>query len=110
MSMNINKIECHRYRRNSKYNPLNMSSTIITTAPSYISTGIHSQDPSWALESAKARFTKANPKSKEVFENASKHLPGGNTRTTLFAPPFPVAIVGGSGSEIISPDGHHYLD
>lgn len=71
---------------------------------------VHSQEPDLALESAKARFIKANPKSKEVFESASKHLPGGNTRTTLFAPPFPVAIVGGSGSEIISADGIHYLD
>jgi glutamate-1-semialdehyde 2,1-aminomutase len=80
-----------------------MSSTTVTTAPSSV-------EPSQALESAKARFIKANPKSEEVFVNASKHLPGGNTRTTLFAPPFPVAIVGGSGSEIISADGNHYLD
>jgi glutamate-1-semialdehyde 2,1-aminomutase len=87
-----------------------MPSTIITTAPSSISLAVHSQEPSRALESAKARFIKANPKSEEVFENASKHLPGGNTRTTLFSPPFPVAIVGGNGSEIISADGSHYLD
>lgn len=71
---------------------------------------VQRQEPGRALEAAKAQFIKANPKSGEVFGNASKHLPGGNTRTTLFAPPFPVAIIGGSGSEIISADGKHYLD
>jgi glutamate-1-semialdehyde 2,1-aminomutase len=87
-----------------------MSSTVNTTTPSSVSMAIHSQEPSRALELAKAQFIKANPKSEEVFENASKHLPGGNTRTTLFAPPFPVAVIGGSGSEIVSADGQHYLD
>jgi glutamate-1-semialdehyde 2,1-aminomutase len=79
-------------------------------APLSISMEVRTHELSRALELAKARFAKANPKSEEVFENASKHLPGGNTRTTLFAPPFPVAIVGGSGSEIVSADGYRYLD
>lgn len=71
---------------------------------------IQDREPSKALEIAKTQFANAYPKSKEVFENASKHLPGGNTRTSLFAPPFPVAIVSGSGSEIVSVDGDSFLD
>ncbi len=87
-----------------------MSSTIVTAASPGISMALPGQEPSIALASAKAHFIKSNPKSEEIFEKASKHLPGGNTRTTLFAPPFPVAVVGGSGSEIISADGNRYLD
>jgi len=73
----------------------------VTTASSNVTMPVHTLDPGKALESATERFIKANVKSKEVFENASKHLPAGNTRTTLFAPPFPISAVSGSGSEIV---------
>ena len=69
-----------------------------------------SSDLARALEIATEKFITANPKSKQVFDNACKHLPAGNTRTTLFAPPFPISATSGSGSEIVSADGKTYLD
>ena len=67
-------------------------------------------DPTRALQVATEQFIKTNPKSEQVFENACLHLPAGNTRTTLFAPPFPISATSGSGSEIVSADGKTYLD
>jgi glutamate-1-semialdehyde 2,1-aminomutase len=66
--------------------------------------------PEDALEAATERFTKENPLSREIFESASQHLPAGNTRTTLFAPPFPPAITSASGCELRSADGKRLLD
>jgi len=63
-----------------------------------------------ALEAATAQFIKANPSSEKVFTRASEHLPAGNTRTTLFSPPFPLAIPIASGCHIRSADGDVYLD
>ncbi len=62
------------------------------------------------LQQAVAQFVADNPKSKQNFENASKHLPAGNTRTTLFAEPFPLFIVSASGCRVTSADGREYLD
>lgn len=67
-------------------------------------------NPEAALEEAIARFTKANPASEKVFNRASEHLPAGNTRTTLFTPPFPLAVPIASGCQIRSADGDVYLD
>ena len=37
-------------------------------------------------------------------------MPGGNTRTVLHVPPFPLTIVRGEGAHIWDADGHVYLD
>jgi glutamate-1-semialdehyde 2,1-aminomutase len=37
-------------------------------------------------------------------------MPGGNTRTTIHQPPFPLTIVRGEGARIEDVDGHRYLD
>lgn len=63
-----------------------------------------------ALSAAIERYEKANPESKRVFEKASPHLPAGNTRTTLFSAPFPLAIPIASGCKVRSADGDVYLD
>ncbi|KFY70431.1 hypothetical protein V499_09173 [Pseudogymnoascus sp. VKM F-103] len=63
-----------------------------------------------ALQDAVASFVAANPASEKVFNRASDHLPAGNTRSTLFSPPFPVAITIASGCSIRSADGDVYLD
>lgn len=71
---------------------------------------VHPHDPAVILREATEKFIKANPKSKEIFDIGCQHLPGGNTRTTLFAPPFPVSIVSGNGSNIVSADRRQYVD
>ncbi|KAH8883210.1 PLP-dependent transferase [Thozetella sp. PMI_491] len=63
-----------------------------------------------AIESAIQRFAARNPKSKELFEQALQSLPGGNTRTLLYTPPFPVSIQRGEAYKVFDEDGHEYND
>jgi glutamate-1-semialdehyde 2,1-aminomutase len=37
-------------------------------------------------------------------------MPGGNTRTTIHQPPFPLTIVRGRGARLVDADGHEYVD
>jgi glutamate-1-semialdehyde 2,1-aminomutase len=62
------------------------------------------------LESARARYAESNPESLRLQQEASRHLPGGNTRTVLFHSPFPLRFVHGEGSRLVDADGHQYLD
>ena len=48
--------------------------------------------------------------SDELYERALKHLPGGNSRTTLFVPPHPPYAVRGEGCLIFDADGRELLD
>ena len=50
-----------------------------------------------ALREAEERYIAANPKSRARHVDAARHLPGGNTRSILFYPPFPVTMVRGEG-------------
>ncbi|HEY6334253.1 MAG TPA: aminotransferase class III-fold pyridoxal phosphate-dependent enzyme [Alphaproteobacteria bacterium] len=63
-----------------------------------------------ALKEAEERFVAANPKSSARQAAAEPVMPGGNTRTILFYPPFPVAIVKGEGCRLTDLDGHVYVD
>ncbi len=63
-----------------------------------------------AIEEARARFTSANPQSREANDRAARYLPGGNTRAVLYFDPFPLTMVKGDGAELVDLDGHHYVD
>lgn len=63
-----------------------------------------------ALEAALHRFAQRNKKSWELHQESIKSLPGGNTRSLLHTPPFPVFLKSGSGYQVISEDGHTYTD
>jgi len=63
-----------------------------------------------ALEKAVADFTAANPKSQSEDEKAASSMPGGNTRTVLFYPPFPLTIERGEGQYVWDIDGHKYTN
>jgi glutamate-1-semialdehyde 2,1-aminomutase len=80
--------------------------TVATQPPT--ATKIHSLDE--ALEAARARFVAANSKSSEAHNRATSVMPGGNTRTTLFYPPFPIMMSRGEGSRLWDVDGHEYVD
>lgn len=67
-------------------------------------------DVAAALEEAEARYAAANPKSAALQEAACHGMPGGNTRTVLFYPPFPVVLKGGEGCRVEDFDGHVYSD
>ena len=63
-----------------------------------------------AVAEAQARCAAANPNSQAQLEQAAKVLPGGNTRTVLFYPPFPLTITKGEGCHLWDLDGHQYID
>jgi glutamate-1-semialdehyde 2,1-aminomutase len=50
------------------------------------------------------------PRSAALFERATDVLPGGSTRTTVFAPPYPPYLAGGSGIHVRDVDGNDYRD
>lgn len=63
-----------------------------------------------AIEEAQTQFTAANPKSLAQNQAAQAALPGGNTRTVLHYPPYPLAIAKGEGCRLWDIDGHEYTD
>ena len=63
-----------------------------------------------ALAEARAEFVERNPKSLAAHQYAAKYLPGGNTRTSIFASPFPLAIQRAWDARVVDLDGHEYLD
>ncbi len=63
-----------------------------------------------AVADAEQRYAAANPRSRARHEAAARHMPGGNTRTVLHYPPFPLAFARGEGCRLFDLDGHAYLD
>jgi glutamate-1-semialdehyde 2,1-aminomutase len=63
-----------------------------------------------ALKAAETRFAARNSKSWKLHQEAAKSLPGGNTRSLLHTPPFPVFLKSGRGCHVTSEDGHTYVD
>ncbi len=63
-----------------------------------------------ALQAARERYAEANPASFELHQKASRHMPGGNTRTVLFHSPFPLRFIHAYGCRLRDADGHEYVD
>ena len=63
-----------------------------------------------ALGRVRDRFTAANPRSRAAHERAAGAMPGGNTRTTLYYPPFPLTMASADGCRLTDLDGHTYVD
>jgi glutamate-1-semialdehyde 2,1-aminomutase len=55
-------------------------------------------------------YRQATPKSAELLERAARVMPGGNTRTASFYPPYPVVIERGDGPFVWDVDGRRYVD
>src|SRR5207253_7732417 len=62
------------------------------------------------FERERADFDAATPRSRERFGRAVAVLPGGDTRSSTFYPPYPVAIESGQGIELVDLDGNRYAD
>ena len=62
------------------------------------------------LTDAEARYAAANPESLRLHRQRLRFMPGGNTRTTIHQPPFPLTIVRGEGARLTDADGHEYVD
>jgi glutamate-1-semialdehyde 2,1-aminomutase len=63
-----------------------------------------------AMAEVSTRLSQENPASARRQEAAEAHMPGGNTRTLLYYPPFPIAFAGGNGARLTDLDGHEYID
>jgi len=63
-----------------------------------------------ALQEAEAHYRARHPKSAARKEEASQHMPGGNTRTVLHFTPFPLVWSGGKGNRLTDVDGMEYVD
>jgi glutamate-1-semialdehyde 2,1-aminomutase len=50
------------------------------------------------------------PGSRALFERATRSIPGGSTRTTVFNPPYPPYMVRGEGLRTWDVDGNEYRD
>lgn len=50
------------------------------------------------------------PRSGELFERATRSLPGGSTRTTVYSAPYPPYIAAGEGLTVRDVDGNVYRD
>ena len=68
------------------------------------------QDLAARLAEAEAGYVGANPESRRLHEERARFMPGGNTRTTIHQPPFPLTIVRGDGARVTDADGHEYVD
>jgi glutamate-1-semialdehyde 2,1-aminomutase len=62
------------------------------------------------LERARQDYLDRNTESHRHHRLASEVMPGGNTRTVLHYPPFPVTLIAGEGSHLTDADGRVYLD
>jgi glutamate-1-semialdehyde 2,1-aminomutase len=49
-------------------------------------------------------------RSREIFERLERSIPGGNTRSLAFFPPYPLVISYGSGCRIRDADGNEFID
>jgi glutamate-1-semialdehyde 2,1-aminomutase len=63
-----------------------------------------------ALAEAQELYAARNPKSRAQYEIACAALPGGNTRSAIYAEPFPLTMVKGEGAHLWDADGHEYAD
>ncbi len=57
-----------------------------------------------------AAYRARTPRSAAMFERATAVLPGGSTRTTVYAPPYPPYLESGAGIHVRDVDGNDYRD
>lgn len=55
-------------------------------------------------------YRRRTPRSGQYFQEASAYLPGGDSRSTLFYPPYPAVFLRGEGSRLVDLDGNELLD
>ncbi len=63
-----------------------------------------------ALAQARERYVAQRPIGARMHADASEVMPGGNTRTVLYHPPFPLRIARGAAQRVVDVDGHEYVD
>jgi glutamate-1-semialdehyde 2,1-aminomutase len=56
------------------------------------------------------RYRDRTPASGRRFEEFRRYLPGGDSRSTIFYPPYPAVLVQGDGCRVVDLDGNRLLD
>ena len=59
---------------------------------------------------ADAGYGMRTERSREIVERLERSIPGGNTRSLAFFPPYPLVISSGSGCRIRDADGNEFID
>jgi glutamate-1-semialdehyde 2,1-aminomutase len=78
-----------------------MSETVTRTGSAAVSA---------AVDEARARYATRRPRTSAQHERAQAFLPGGNTRSVLYHPPFPLRIARAWDAVLEDVDGHQYTD
>jgi len=60
--------------------------------------------------SIEQRYRRETPTSAALMNQAAASMPGGNTRTTSFHPPYPIVVERGDGAWLWDADGRRYVD
>ncbi len=68
------------------------------------------RDLAQSVAAAANAYARANPKSARQHQAANDVMPGGNTRSVLYFPPFPLCIMRGEGCLLWDADEHRYTD
>src|SRR5215472_16678229 len=63
-----------------------------------------------AVAQARDRYAGRRPRTRALHERAQSWLPGGNTRSVLYHPPFPLRIARAWDAILADVDGHEYVD
>ncbi len=69
-----------------------------------------SQDVEQVKADIVKQYEEMTPKSKELFDEAVKWLPGGGTRNITYFYPYPFYVTKGEGTYLIDVDGNRYID
>ena len=56
------------------------------------------------------RYIKMTPESKAAWEEAKQYMPGGDSRNSIFWPPYPIFVEAASGAHVVDADGTDRLD
>lgn len=71
---------------------------------------VSAQNLQQSVEEARRSYITRLPMSRKMSEDATKVLPGGNTRTVLYFSPFPLFFERGEGSHLWDCDGNRYVN
>jgi len=62
------------------------------------------------LEKVEEKYRSRTAKSKEIYDEAQKHLPGGVSGNAKFLKPYPFYLKSAQGAKIVDVDGNVYID
>ena len=66
--------------------------------------------PEDTITSELDRYLELTPRSREIWTEAKRYLPGGDTRNSIFWAPYPIYIETGQGCHAVDVDGRDRLD